>query len=177
MATEVHQRQVSAEPHSVPSSPTTLLNQRNGRNSNPRALWASRFQGGCNCPLCHRSDDDATPPQDVWPPGERAKLNRRQHLGALCGATSRAVRGWLPPSSCGMRSATGLCPVADSGRIRTARKGRRAPREPDRSRGSRSRSPGRRSRRGARRRPTVCHSPARVDDVGGVAIAGHCRAR
>ena len=28
---------------------------RNGRDSNPRAFWAVRFQGGCVCPLCHRS--------------------------------------------------------------------------------------------------------------------------
>lgn len=39
---------------------TRWTRQRNGRDSNPRALWASRFQGACICPLCHRSAGQVT---------------------------------------------------------------------------------------------------------------------
>ena len=55
---------------------------RNGRDSNPRALWASRFQGGCICPLCHRSGPEATDgrsgarPLHCGPSRERCRSGR-----------------------------------------------------------------------------------------------------
>jgi hypothetical protein len=58
--------------------------KRNGRDSNPRAFRASRFQGGCNCPLCHRSAAEAS---------EGVSSPRRADMPT---ATLRAFAGEVP---------------------------------------------------------------------------------
>ena len=54
------------------SADDVVTSWRNGRDSNPRALWASRFQGGCNCPLCHRSGGRGYPRSVLGPDGPAA---------------------------------------------------------------------------------------------------------
>ena len=65
--------------------------KRNGRDSNPRALWASRFQGGCICPLCHRSGVEAS--QGVRALGGLS--GRRLHCGPSRRGAGVAERGAL----------------------------------------------------------------------------------